>query len=144
MHDQPGLLLGTLDRHEAQLRLAHRGANRCGIVGIILTRQSERADELRRHDARGVAERRELAGEPVRARARLHAHETGPALPEPREHRLAAQGGLYHHAPGGILATPRHHALCQIQPHGSNLIHDFPSPVIERGNSIVALHCRCK
>ena len=30
--------------------------------------------------------------------------------------------------PDAVLAAQRHHPLCQIQPHGSNLVHDFPSP----------------
>jgi len=35
MHRKPCLLLGALDRHEAHLRLAHRGADRRRIIGIV-------------------------------------------------------------------------------------------------------------
>jgi hypothetical protein len=46
------------------------------------------------------------------------------------EHRLPVQRALHDHASRRILPAQRHDALCQIQSHGSNLIHDFPSPVL--------------
>ena len=40
---------------------------------------------------------------------------------------IAAHRALEHHVPRPIHPVQREHALCQIDPHGSNLLRDFPS-----------------
>jgi hypothetical protein len=65
------------------------------------------------------------------------------ALIRPNRHvnAEASPAALQDDAASGILATQGDDALCQVQADGSSLVHDFPTPVIERGNSIVAFRC---
>jgi hypothetical protein len=77
VEQQRRLALRRLDRNEAHARPLNRFADRLRVRHVVLLALHVRLDELRRHQAHVVAERRDLARPVVRRVASLDPDQSG-------------------------------------------------------------------
>src|ERR1044071_2347442 len=91
MEQKNGLLVGSLDRHEAHGRPLHRFADSLGIGRVVLLALNVRLDELWWHEPDRVPQRSDLARPMMCRVTRLDADQRGLELREQRQHFGSAQ-----------------------------------------------------
>ena len=139
MYHQPRLLLGALHgARSAAGGWAHRGTDRGGVIGACFRNSRNGATNSGSDDAGGRVPAPSI---PARTNARSNTPPSPPGTAvgwdKPGEHRLARRSVRCRSPPrpaGVLAAQPETTPLCQIQPHSSNLDHDFPSPGFQPGN----------
>jgi hypothetical protein len=121
------LLHFVLGRHEFHIRLAHRRANRLGVVSVALLMLDEGLHVLRRNDPDRVAERLKLTLPEEDPCASLDPNHTSRKLRKLRQQLIPPQALAHHQPPFGIGTVHLEHALRQIDTHASNHYLLLPS-----------------
>jgi len=107
-------LLGGPNLREAHRRPGHGFCDRLGVDGVVLLRLHVGLDELGGNDADPVTHRLQLARQPLRAGARLHADNGARRALEEREKRLPPQLHALDHRATVVEADNVEHVLAEI------------------------------
>jgi hypothetical protein len=127
VHRKQRLLFGRFHRHEAHVRARPCLADRFGIVAVVLAALAVRDHELGRHQSHRMSESLKPAAPFVRSRAGFHADQARRQTGHDPQQLVAPHRASQYHPTDAINCVQREDTLCQIDSHGSDLFHDFPS-----------------
>jgi hypothetical protein len=143
MEHQAALLLGRLGRDEPHGRPPHRFANGFRVGDVVLLPLDVGFYVGGRHQAHGVAERRELARPMMRRRAGLETDQAGRQFLKERQNVMALQLAADDHLPLSVDAVNLKNGLRDVESDRRDPLHVWLRQIVTARLAVTSLALTC-